>query len=208
MKEIPMTATIPTNGSMRKTLASQLDRMDQMLDGLSEGLNEAVAAAVQAAVGQAVRAAVQEALREVLASPELRQRLANGDDPAATAAAAPPPPQPAAPTRPDAPAPPSPSRGGFGGAVRRAWSWACGAVTGATLAVCRPVAQAARRGWRATAALAVQLWRWRGPALEGLCAAAALSVLIPLAWPAAATAAGWLAGPACTLAHAAIASVG
>jgi len=35
-----MTTTTPTNGQMRKTLASQLDRMDQMLDGLSEGLND------------------------------------------------------------------------------------------------------------------------------------------------------------------------
>ena len=199
-----MTATIPTNGSMRKTLASQLDRMDQMLDGLSEGLNEAVAAAVQEAVGQAVRAAVQQALAEVLANAELRQRLAMGDGLAAPAAAAPPPQETAAPTRPGAPAPPPPTRGGFGGAVRRAWSWACGAVTGATLAVCRPVAQAARRGWRAAAALALRLWAWQGPALEGLCAAAALSVLVPLAWPAAAAAGSWLAGAACTLAHAAM----
>jgi hypothetical protein len=140
---------------------------------------------------------VQQALAEVLANPELRQRLANGDDPAA-----PPPREPAAPTRPDAPASPPPIRGGLGGAVRRAWSWACGAVTGATLAVCRPVAQAARRGWRAAAALALRLWAWRGPALEGLCAGAALSVLAPLAWPAAAAAGAWLAGAACTLAHA------
>jgi hypothetical protein len=197
---VTTTTTIPSNGQMRKTLASQLDRMDKMLDGLSEGLNEAVAAAVQAAVGQAVRAAVQQALAEVLANPELRQRLATGDDLAVPATAPPPAEEPAAPRRPGMPV--SPSRGGVGGAVRRAWSWACGAVTGATLAVCRPVAQAARRGWRATAALAVQLWRWRGPALEGLCAAAAVSVLIPSAWPAAAAAGGWLAGAACTLAHA------
>jgi hypothetical protein len=155
---------------------------------------------VQAAVGQAVRAAVQQALAEVLANPELRQRLAMGDDLAAPAAAAPPPHEPAVPL--PLGAPPSSSRDQFGGAVRRAWSWACGAVTGAMLAVCRPVAHAARKVWRAAAALTVQLWRWRGPALEGLCAAAALSVLIPLAWPAAAAAGGWLAGAACTLAHA------
>ena len=196
------TVTTPTNGQMRKTLASQLDRMDQMLDGLSEGLNEAVAAAVQAAVGQAVHAAVQEALREVLANAELRRRLAAGDDPAVPAAAVPPPQEPPAPRQPTEP--PAPSRGGFGGVVRRAWSWACGAVAGATLAVCRPAAQAARRGWRAAAALALRLWAWRGPALEGLCAAAALSVLVPRAWPAAAAAAGWLAGTACTLSQAAM----
>jgi hypothetical protein len=75
-------------------------------------------------------------------------------------------------------------------------------VAGAALAVCRPVAHAARRAWRSAAALAALLWRWRGPALEGLCAAAALSVLVPLAWPAAAAAGGRLAGAARTLAHA------
>ena len=43
-------ATTTTNGDARKTLASQLDRLDSILDGLSEGLNEAVATAVEGAV--------------------------------------------------------------------------------------------------------------------------------------------------------------
>jgi hypothetical protein len=201
------TTQIPTNGQMRKTLASQLDRMDQMLDGLSEGLNEAVAAAVQAAVGQAVRAAVQEALREVLANPELRRRLTNGGEAVAPPPAPPTPPKgadagaAADPPRPNQAVAPAPSGGVFG-AVWRAWSWACGAVAGAALSVYRPVAHAAREGWRAAALLPGLLWGWRTPALEGLCAAGALSVLVPLTWPAAAAAGGWLAGAACTLAHA------
>ena len=49
------------NGS-RKSLASQIDRLDSILDGLSEGLNEAVADAVQRGVGQATREAVRGAL--------------------------------------------------------------------------------------------------------------------------------------------------
>jgi hypothetical protein len=38
-----MTKTIEMNGPTRKTLASQLDRLDGILDGLSEGLDQAVA---------------------------------------------------------------------------------------------------------------------------------------------------------------------
>src|SRR5439155_25922717 len=57
-----LTMTTTTNGQVRKTLASQLDRLDSILDGLSEGLNEAVATAVQGAVELAVRQAVGQAV--------------------------------------------------------------------------------------------------------------------------------------------------
>jgi hypothetical protein len=63
-----------TNGQIRKSLASQLDRLDGILDGLAEGLNEAVATAVQETVGVAVQAAVTE----VLTNPELQSRLRQG----------------------------------------------------------------------------------------------------------------------------------
>jgi hypothetical protein len=207
-----MVTTTPTNGQMRKTLASQLDRMDQMLDGLSEGLNDAVAQAVRDAVGQAVRAAVQQALSEILANPELRRRLADEneaaaqrqpDEPAA-AASSKPADSAAVPPRTDKSAAPAPSGGGVGGAVRRAWAWVCGATVGAALAVYAPVAHAARRSWRALAVLPAVLWRRRMPALEGLSAAAAMAVLAPLAWPPAAAAVRWLAGSARSLTHAAI----
>jgi hypothetical protein len=35
-----MTKTLEMNGPTRKTLASQLDRLDSILDGLSDGLND------------------------------------------------------------------------------------------------------------------------------------------------------------------------
>ena len=35
-----MTNTMQMNGPARKTLASQLDRLDSILDGLSEGLDD------------------------------------------------------------------------------------------------------------------------------------------------------------------------
>src|SRR5262245_54917499 len=71
--------TTTTNGQIRKTLASQLDRLDSILDGLSDGLNEAVATAVEGAVERAVKQAVGEAVREtfqaviaeVVSSPDL-----------------------------------------------------------------------------------------------------------------------------------------
>ena len=59
------------NGPVRRTLASQLDRLDQILDTLSEGLNEAVATAVQEATGVAVRQAVQGVFTELLTNPEV-----------------------------------------------------------------------------------------------------------------------------------------
>ena len=54
-----MTKTLEMNGPARKTLASQLDRLDSILDGLSEGLTDAVSSAVREAVGLAVQEAVR-----------------------------------------------------------------------------------------------------------------------------------------------------
>jgi hypothetical protein len=77
-----MSKTMEADGQTRKTLASQLDRMDQVIDGLAEGLNAAVAGAVQGAVGLAVKEAVQAVLSEVLANPTLREQLQNASSPA------------------------------------------------------------------------------------------------------------------------------
>src|SRR6478609_213759 len=61
-----------TNGRTQRTsLATQIDRLDLILDNLSEGLQEAVADAVKVAVTRAVEAA----LVEVLTNPELRRHL-------------------------------------------------------------------------------------------------------------------------------------
>src|SRR5215468_2211817 len=58
--------TTTTNGPERKTLASQLDRLDSILDGLADALHGAVASAVEGAVERAVKLAVGEAVRETL----------------------------------------------------------------------------------------------------------------------------------------------
>jgi hypothetical protein len=84
-----MLTTSMTNGQIRKSLASQLDRLDKILDGLADGLNEAVVTAVKAAVGAAVQQVVQGVLTEVLTNPELQQHLraapTTGDDAVPTA---------------------------------------------------------------------------------------------------------------------------
>jgi hypothetical protein len=63
------------NGRTRKSLATQLDRLDGILDGLADALNGAVAEAVKDAVGVAVQEAVQAVLTEVLANPQVLERL-------------------------------------------------------------------------------------------------------------------------------------
>lgn len=72
-----MTATGSTasNSQTRKSLASQIDRLDGILDGLADGLNDAVALAVKEAVAVAVKEAVQTVLAEVLTNPEIAARL-------------------------------------------------------------------------------------------------------------------------------------
>ena len=93
--------TTNVNGRVRKSLAEQIDRLDQILDGLAEGLNEAVALAVKEAIGLAVKEAVQAVLTEVLTNPAVLAKLQ------AAAQAA----QPEQPEQPDdAPAPKGPGR--------------------------------------------------------------------------------------------------
>lgn len=59
------------NGRVRKTLASQIDRLDGILDGLSEALQEEISAGVQ----QAVKEAVKLAVVEVLTNEDLQRRI-------------------------------------------------------------------------------------------------------------------------------------
>jgi hypothetical protein len=131
-----MTMTTNNTSRPRKTLATQLDRLDSLLDGLGESLNEAVAASVQ----QAVTAAVQQAIVEVLTNAEL-QRLLH-----------PPAPQPASPPPPDPPPTPEKRGGlllGVLGLARRTWAAArsaAGSAWGRVQAVARGAGRVARTG--------------------------------------------------------------
>jgi hypothetical protein len=66
------------NDHPRKTLASQIDR----LDGILDGLDAALAGAVQEAVEQAVKQAVQAVLSEVLTNRQLQEQLQQAAQPA------------------------------------------------------------------------------------------------------------------------------
>jgi hypothetical protein len=75
-KEISMsTMTVSPNGRVRKSLANEIDRLNQILDGLADGLNEAVADAVQNAVAQAIQTALSEVLTSPAVIEQLRQKI-------------------------------------------------------------------------------------------------------------------------------------
>jgi hypothetical protein len=64
-----------SNGATRKTLASQLDRLDGILNTLDARLHDTIATAVEQAVGAAVHQAVKAVLTEVLTNADLQQQL-------------------------------------------------------------------------------------------------------------------------------------
>jgi hypothetical protein len=183
--------------AQRKTLASQLDRLDGILDALSQGLQEAVAGVVQQAVSQAVG----DAVRAVLTDPELLRRLA-----ATTAPVADPAPQ-ATPVPQQAPTS-TVKRSRLGAAwlgacaaLGAGWHWA-GRVAGrvrawsgvrlrATVeALSGPLGCA----WRWLAGVAELAWLARRSLLLATAVGLVLGVTVYLAGPWAAAAAGWLAG--------------
>jgi hypothetical protein len=120
------------NGRLpRKTLSTQLDRLDDILDGLADSLNGAVAQAVKDAVGLAVQEAVQGVLTEVLTNPELLEKLRPEPVPQAV------------PPTPSAPRPGWLSR--LAGVAKGACAKACNLAKQA----CGKVVQVARAGWAA-----------------------------------------------------------
>jgi hypothetical protein len=168
-----MTATM-TNGQQRKTLASQLDRLDAIIDTLGEGLSGAVSGAVEQAVESAVRHAVslavkeatQAILGEILVNPDLRAALAPPSPPVEDHDTMPP-------------------RGGLTQTASRTWGWMKGRI-GAGLRLARKGASAA---WQRVADL--------GPvkgALAVVTGMGALAATIYFGGPFVATGCGCLAG--------------
>jgi hypothetical protein len=144
-----------TNGrTERKTLASQLDRLDLTIDALATGLEGWVADAVRQAVTVAVAEAVQAVLRELLAHPELLRQLV----PLAT---------------PVAPAEPQPQQGSS--PLRRAWLAVCtrlGSIWGwlrtAGSDARSKLAERARGSWRHVRELSRKVWNLRCPVVLSL----------------------------------------
>jgi hypothetical protein len=156
-----MTNTMQMNGPARKTLASQLDRLDGILDGLSESLDQAVAQAVREAVGLAVQEAVQAVLTELLTNPALREQLQK----AAAPEAAPP------------DEPKQPPQGGGKGRL----AVLCGRLTATLRSACRAAVGRLRQAGRA----APLAWRLAGARVRAvLLVAAAYLARTALADPA------------------------
>jgi hypothetical protein len=66
-----------TNGQVqRKTLASQLDRLDSIIDALANGLNETVADVLRQTVAVVVPQVVQGIVQQVLTHPDVLRLLA------------------------------------------------------------------------------------------------------------------------------------
>jgi hypothetical protein len=79
--------TQTSNGrAQRKSLATEIDRLDNILDGLDEALAGAVEMAVRDVTARVVREAVEAAVREVLSSPELLRAAVARHAPVATPA--------------------------------------------------------------------------------------------------------------------------
>jgi hypothetical protein len=71
-----MNNTVSTNGqTQRKTLASQLDRLDKILDVLSDGINETVTDVVREAVTVAVKQTLETVVHELLNRPEILKAI-------------------------------------------------------------------------------------------------------------------------------------
>ena len=181
--------TTTTNGQTRKTLASQLDRLDSILDGLSDGLNEAVATAVQGAVELAVRQAVGQAVKEAMQA-ILTELLTNADLLNALRAVL-----PAAQSAQPTPNPLEPPKGLLGracawvkaGMVRAAHS--CASVLGQLAGATRGV----RAAWQLT-------WRFKGRVLAACGVGVAAGIVTLWAGPWLGVAAAWVGGFVTTLA--------
>jgi hypothetical protein len=201
-----MTTKIESNGQVRRTLASQLDRLDGILDGLSDGLNQAVADAVSVAVkdavsvavsvavkeaaGVAVREALQAVLTEVLTNPGLLEHLQptmplvahNAVNPPADVAADPP-----------ADALAVPGRPGLGERMATARAWA-GQKASAARTACRRALGNLGSGLLA-------LWRLRTRLLAAVGIGAAIGLGAYLAGPWLSALAGGVAGGVVSLVH-------
>ena len=170
-----MTTNTTANGSARKTLASQLDRLDGILDALGEGLNQAVATAVEQAVESAVREGVHQgvrgALNEILTNPEVLAVLRAALAPEAPVGVPPaPPPEHSQPT-------------GVWGRLKAGCGRACGAVLGTA------------KRCAATARNCLHLVRpFRAQLLTALGVGAAAGVAAYFAGPWVAAGAGWVVG--------------
>lgn len=157
----------------RKSLSSQLDRLDSILDGLDGALSGAITDAVKEAVTTATAEAVRATLIEVITNPDLIALLRGGALPIA---------QPHVPvaTIPDEAALPQPN------AISRAWRWSINKLKAVGQGIKSRV-RSARDGVVSTYRQASSIWSLRRPVLIALGVGAVIGVTCYASSP-------WLAG--------------
>src|SRR5262245_18815533 len=79
-----MTQTNDVGRTQRKSLATEIDRLDGILDGLDEALAGSIEMTVRDVVGHVVRETVEATVREVLSNPELIRAAVAQHAPVAT----------------------------------------------------------------------------------------------------------------------------
>jgi hypothetical protein len=191
-----MTTASVTNGSPRKSLAGQLDRLDRILDGLSEALRESVADAVkdslQDVLAGVVREAVSVAIRETLSSPELLLAALSRFEPANTPPAA----QPVG----QGENPGESGHQGPGASIKKrlsaAWSWCLG---GLRLAGAVALAHCLG-GWRAVSGALGRAWHFRKSGAFALAVGALTGLVSYLLGPVAGSVLSGLSGAGLALA--------
>jgi len=173
-----MTVTMKPNSNgnvQRKSLASQLDRLDSILDGLDQALTGAITEAVKEAVSTAVSEAVRATLIEVVTNPDVLSLLRGGIAPVASA-----------PLAADAAATTPTVIGRVRRFVSSAWQRALAKVRGVGAGVAQRVCSV-RDGVVATYQGISAIWRWKRAVLIALGIGAAVGVVGYLSSP-------WCAG--------------
>src|SRR6187399_2537765 len=77
-----MSDTTINGRPQRKTLSSQLDRLENIIDALAEGLPDTVAQAVRQAVSIGVQEAIHTLIQEAVRNPEIVRQLLGALPPA------------------------------------------------------------------------------------------------------------------------------
>jgi len=152
----------------RRSLADEIDRLDQLLDGLAEAIPATVADCIKDSVRDAVAEAVKTTLVEIASRPELLARLRS--EPSTAASPVPPKAPPATPDR------------RIGSTIARAWRFTVNKVKCAARAITAPV----RATGRALQEIN-ELWNLRRPTLVAISVGTAIGIAGALSAP-------WLAG--------------
>ena len=121
-------STTMNGAAQRKTLASQLDRLDGIINAMADGLPKTIADVLREAVTVAVQETIQTVITELLSQPERLRQLAGLNAPA-------PAPVPA-PSEPVVPPQNQTSPASATSKLRRVWTWVCSKVPDV------------RQGWR------------------------------------------------------------